>query len=247
MFKVWYRDFKVWTRYFTSSFVANLGEPILYLLAIGFGLGRYVASFDGLSYAEFIAPALVVVSVMNTASFETTFSSYTRMAVQKTFDAIAATPLTFRQIVRGEILWAASKACFSSMVIFGVVAAFGLVKTPWAFAVVLICAVQGILFASLGILATAFAKSYEMFNYYFTLFISPMFLFSGTFFPLGGLPDWVYAVAWAMPLTHAVAGAREIFQGPPGPVFFKSLLWLGIAAALVSWAAVRKMEKRLFV
>ncbi len=247
MFKVWYRDFKVWTRYFTSSLVANLGEPFLYLLAIGFGLGRYVTQFNGLSYAEFIAPALVVVSVMNASSFETTFSSYTRMAVQKTFDAIAATPLTFRQIVCGEILWAASKACFSSMVIFLVVAAFGLVKTPWALSVIFICVVEGILFSSLGMLATALAKSYEMFNYYFTLFISPMFLFSGTFFPLSGLPDWVYGVAWAMPLTHAVAGAREVFQGPPGPVFFKSLVWLSVAAALVAWVAVRRMEKRLFV
>lgn len=247
MFKVWYRDFKVWTRFFTSSLVANLGEPFLYLVAIGFGLGRYVASFDGMSYSEFIAPALVVVSAMNAASFETTFSSYTRMTVQRTFDAIAATPISFRQIVWGEILWAATKACFSSMIIFLVVAAFGLVKSPWALSVILICAVQGLLFASLGMLATSLAKSYEMFSYYFTLFISPMFLFSGTFFPLEGLPVWVTSVAWALPLTHAVAGAREVFQGAPGGVFLKSILWLSTAAALISWLAVRRMEKRLFV
>jgi lipooligosaccharide transport system permease protein len=247
MFKVWHRDLVVWSHYFFSSLVANLGEPFLYLLAIGYGLGRYVNSFSGMSYSEFIAPALVVVSVMNTASFETTFSSYTRMTVQKTFDAIAATPLSFRQIVWGEILWAATKACFSSMVIFLVVGAFGLIHSPWALGVVILCVLEGIVFSSLGMLMTALARSYDAFNYYFTLFISPMFLFSGTFFPLTGLPSWIYGVAWCLPLTHAVQGARELFAGPPGLTFLKSCLWLGIAAVLSSWVAVRKMERRLFV
>src|SRR3990167_7708283 len=121
MFKVWYRDFIVWSHYKGASLVANLGEPLLYLFALGYGLGRYITSFDGMSYSEFIAPDLVVVSVMNTASFENTFSSYTRLSVQKTYDAIAVTPLSLKQIILGEILWATTKGCFSAfmmMVVF---------------------------------------------------------------------------------------------------------------------------------
>ncbi|MFO1518436.1 MAG: ABC transporter permease [bacterium] len=247
MFKIWYRDLKVWSRYWPSSLVANLGEPLLYLFALGFGVGRYVTGIDGMSYAEFIAPALVVASVMNTATFETTYSSYTRMAVQKTFDAIAVTPLSFRQIVMGEILWAATKGVLSGAVILLVFSAARLVHSPWAPVVLVVCFVEGILFSSLGMLATSIAKSYDFFTYYFTLFISPMFLLSGTFFPLKGLPGWITKAAWFLPLTHAITGAREIFLGHFNSTLAFSLLWLVLLTVVISAVAVVRMEKRLFV
>ncbi len=245
MFKVWYRDFLVWSRFLFSSLVANLGEPFLYLLAIGYGVGRHVSGFEGVAYADFIAPAIVVVSVMNSASFETTFSSYTRMAIQKTFDAIACTPLTLKDIVLGEIFWATTKACFSSLTIFLVLTLFGLVHTPLALGVVLICFVEGVLFSSLGMLVTGTARSYEIFNYYFTLFISPMFLFSGTFFPLSDLPRWAQGIAWFLPLTHAARAARELFFGHFSFTFVISFFWLCVVASLSCWLAVLKMERRL--
>lgn len=247
MFKVWYRDFAVWSHYKWASMVANLGEPLLYLFAIGFGLGSYVTSIEGMTYAEFIAPALVVASVMNSATFETTYSSYTRMAQQKTFDAIAVTPLSFKQIVLGEILWATTKGCFSGLIILVVFWIAGLVHSPWALAILILCFVEGVLFASLGMLATSMAKNYDFFTYYFTLFISPMFLFSGTFFPLKGFSSWMIGITWFLPLTHAVKGARELFSGRMGLAFGGSLLWLALVGVFFCWLSVKKMEKRLWV
>jgi lipooligosaccharide transport system permease protein len=206
-----------------------------------------VNTINGMSYAEFIAPALVAASVMNTATFETTYSSYTRMAVQKTFDAIAVTPLSFKQIVMGEILWATTKGCLSGLVILIVFSAAGLLHSPFAALVLVLCFIEGILFASIGMLATALAKSYDFFTYYFTLFISPMFLFSGTFFPLQGLPKYLMGVAWFLPLTHAVNGARAVCTGDLGLAFWKEMAWLAVVGVLINWIAVKKMEKRLYV
>ncbi len=247
MFKIWYRDFIVWTHYKGASLVANLGEPLLYLFALGYGLGRYVTSFGGESYAEFISPALVVVSVMNTASFENTFSSYTRLSVQKTYDAIAVTPLSLKQIILGEILWATTKSCFSAFMMMIVFWIAGLIHHPLAISILLLCFIVGVLFSSMGMLVTALAKSYEFFSYYFTLFISPMFLFSGTFFPLHELPSWAKWIAWFLPLTHAVTAARELFAGRISLTLGLALLWLIVASLIFTWIAVRRMEKRLVV
>lgn len=248
MFKVWYRDFFVWTHYKGASLVANLGEPLLYLFAFGFGLGRLItATIGGKTYSEFIAPALIMVSVMNTASFETTFSSYTRLATQKTFEAIAVTPISFRDIILGEILWATTKGCFSALIMLAVFAVAGLVHHPLAVLSLVLCFIAGVLFSSLGMIMTALAKNYEFFSYYFTLFISPMFLFSGTFFPLGEIGVWAKALSWILPLTHAVQATRELFDGRLSWMFLGNVVWLIVAGAIATWFAVKKMEKRLVV
>lgn len=247
MFKVCYRNYKVWSRYIGSSLVANIGEPLLYLLALGFGVGHYVQEIEGKPYSQFIAPALVVVAIMNAATFETTFSSYTRLAVQKTFDAMAVTPLSIRDIVFGEILWAAFKGLFSASVIMLVLAACGLIKSPWALMVLPLGFVEGLLFAAIGLWVSSYANGYEVFNYYFTLFISPMFLFSGTFFPLDHMPLLVQKVAWLFPLTYASQGAREVFFGSPGKIYFFSFFILLILTLFISFLTLKKLEKKILV
>lgn len=184
---------------------------------------------------------------MNAATFETTFSSYTRLAVQKTFDAMAVTPLSVQDIVLGEILWAAFKGLFSAAIILGVLSVFGLVKSPWALMVLPLGFIEGFLFATLGLLVSAYASGYEVFNYYFTLFISPMFLFSGTFFPLNHLPNLVQKIAWIFPLTHASKAAREVFFAAPSWTYINSLLiLLWFTLPLVYWV-LKKMEKKILV
>ncbi len=247
IFKVWRRDLVVWQKYLLASLVANFGEPLLYLFAMGYGLGRFVQSFNGMSYAEFIAPAILVVSVMNGASFETTFSSYTRMAVQKTFNGIAMTPVSMQEVIGGEILWAATKAMLTSSAIFLVLLVFNLIHSPLVFLMPLVMVVEGLMFASLGMLMTSLAKSYDYFSYYFTLLISPMFLFSGTFFPLDNLPRWAQIVAYFLPLTYPVKVARDLFAGRFTGEDALIILGLFIFAVLVGIIAVRRLVRRLVV
>ena len=208
MFKVWYRDFIVWSQYKWSSLVASLGEPLLFLLAFGFGLGRWVKQIEGVSYVEFIAPALIMATVMHACTLEVTYSSYTRMTIQRTFDAIAVTPVSLTDIVWGEILWGASKGCFSGMVMWTVFALFGLFSLKFFPLFLILCSISGLLFSAIGLLVSSYAKSYQTFNYYITLFISPMFMLSGTFFPLTQYPPALKILSYLFPLTHFVAASR---------------------------------------
>ncbi len=247
VFKVWRRDLTVWQKYLAASLVANFGEPLLYLLAMGYGLGRFVGQMDGVNYVEFIAPAILIVSVMNGASFETTFSSYTRMEVQKTFHGVAMTPVSMEEVIAGEILWAMTKALITSSAIFLVLLLFGLIHSPWVCLVPVVMAVTGLLFAALGMLMTSLARSYDFFSYYFTLFISPMFVFSGTFFPLDPLPTWARVLAHFLPLTYAVRMARHLFSG----IFLWQdllfLLALLLAALGIAWLAIIRLVRRTMV
>ena len=247
IFKVWRRDFIVWQKYFTASLAANFAEPLLYLFAMGYGLGRMVPEVQGMSYVEFIAPAILITTVMNSSSFETTFSSYTRMEVQKTFNGIATTPVSMAEVVGGEILWAATKAMVTSSVIFLVLAVFNLIPSLWVALVPLVMACTGLLFASLGMLMTSFARSYDHFTYYFTLFISPMFLFSGTFFPLDNLPGWAIKLAYFLPLTYPVRVARHLFAGHFGVFDVLALGGMVAAAVILGLISVRRLVKRLIV
>jgi len=247
LFKVWRRDLIVWQKYLVASLVANFGEPLLYLFAMGYGLGRFVTSFDGLSYAQFIAPAILVVSVMNGASFETTFSSYTRMEVQKTFNGIAMTPVSMHEVIGGEILWAATKSMLTSSAIFVVLLIFRLIPSPWVLLMPFVMIVTGLLFASLGMLMTSFARSYDYFTYYFTLFVSPMFLFSGTFFPIDRLPAWAKTFAYFLPLTYPVRIARDLFAGRFVLFDGLSLAGMVVVALTLGYFAILRLVKRLVV
>lgn len=247
IFKVWHRDLTVWKKYFAVSLVANFAEPLLYLFAMGYGLGRFVPEMGGVSYAQFIAPAILITTVMNAASFETTFSSYTRMEVQKTFSGIAMTPVSMGEVIGGEILWAATKSMLTSSVIFLVLAGFDLIHSPWVALMPVVMAATGFLFASLGMLMTSFARSYDHFTYYFTLFISPMFLFSGTFFPLENLPHWAKTLAHFLPLTYAVAVSRRLFAGLFAWQDLAVLFGILLVAALLGGIAVRRLVRRLIV
>jgi len=236
------RDLRVWRRFLPSSMVGNLTEPFLYLLALGYGLGSLVVEIQGMSYIQFIAPGLVVSATMYAATFEGTYGTYTRMA---TFEGILATPVGVAEVAAGDILYAAVKATAAGCAVLLVVATFGLVHSPWALLVPVLTLVCGILFSGLAVVVAGLSPSYEFFNYYFTLAITPMFLFSGIFFPLSQLPDWAQTVAWFSPLTHAAAISRVLFSGQIDGAVALDSLWLGIAALLPYYPAVLLLRRRL--
>jgi lipooligosaccharide transport system permease protein len=242
--RVWRRNMESWRKYYRSSLVGALGEPILSLLAIGYGLGRFV-DIAGVPYVEFLAPGILAAAAMNAASFESTFGSFTRMTEQRTYDAILATPIGVREIVAGDALWAASKATLSGTAVLLVATAAGLVRSPWALALPPLALLVGLVFGAMGLVVSARARAYDFFTYYFTLAITVMYLFSGVFFPIESLPVWARAIAWCLPLTHAVAAARACMGGTVGPWLAVHVAVLG-AVLLAAYAlAVRWIGRRL--
>lgn len=247
LFKVWRRDLVVWQKNLVFYLLVNFVEPLIYLLAMGYGLGRFVGRMQGMSYVEFIAPAMLVFSVMNGTSFETTYGSYTRLKEQKTAHGIAMTPVSMAEVIGGEILWATTKAAMTGSVIFLVLGIFNLLHSWWILLMPLVMLATGFLFAALGMMMTSLAKNYDFFSYYYTLFISPMFVFSGTFFPLDPLPAWARTLAHFLPLTYAVKVARNLFLGIftwMDGLYIVGLFALGLVVA--GWAT-RRLVRQILV
>jgi len=214
--RLWQRNRDVFLKLWRSEVPGFFGEPIMMLLAMGFGLGTYVALDDGQRYVEFIAPGIIAAYAMFSASFECTYGSFMRMKHQKTYDSIIATPLSIDDVSAGEILWGATRSVITASVILVVVAAFGLVESPWAVLVLPMAALTGLMFSSIALFFTSVAPSIYSFNYYFTLFITPMFFVSGVFFPISAFPDVMQHLTWIAPLTPVADLTRAMVSGRLG-------------------------------
>ncbi len=191
----------------------NFIDPILYLWAMGFGLGAYITKINDLSYINFLAPGLVASSAMFATSYEMTYDSFTRMSYHRTFHAMVATPVSMDDVVMGEVMYGTFKGVLYGTVFLAVTLLFGLVKSPLAIMVPLPLAVMAVAFSIISMLWTSLAPNYDSFGYFFTLLISPMFLFSGIFFPIETLPEGVRTLAWMTPLYHTVEIVRPLILG----------------------------------
>jgi len=210
---VWRRNFLVWRKLAIPSVLGNLADPLIYMLGLGYGLGGLLPKVSGVSYLSFLAAGTVVSSTMNAATFEALYSAFSRMHVQKTWDAILNTPLSIDHVLMGELVWAASKSLLSGLAILIVITALGLTTSLLALWVIPVIFLTGLAFAAMGLIICALAPSYDFFMYYFTLFITPMMLVSGVFFPADQLPAILHTVAAWMPLSHAVLLARPLLLG----------------------------------
>jgi len=228
------------------NFIPPLLEPILYLVALGFGLGFFVKEIEGISYTRFIAPALFSITTMYAAFFECTYASFVRMYYQKAFDAIIATPVNIDEVVAGELLSGATKAFINGGIVLGVIAVFGLVDLRYLMILLPFGFVAGVLFAALGMICTAIVPSIDSFNYPIFLFITPMFLFSGTFFPMSILPEPIVVLAYVfLPLTHVVKIARSLTLGAPEANLLLSFTWIAVVSTISSILAINLMRRRL--
>jgi len=240
--RVWQRNFTVYRKLYISSLAINFVEPVLYLVALGFGLGALVKEIQGRPYIEFIAPGIVASSAMFAATFECTYGTYVRMTYQRTFDAILATPVNLDDLVAGELMWGATKSVLYGAIIMVVIYAWGLVESPLIVLALPVLFVSGLLFASVSVVYSAMVPGIDWFNYFFTLFMTPMFLFSGIFFPLDTLPPLATKIAFFTPLYHVVNVVRSLADGHvPG----WEVLWVLAAAALLSPYPFRAMRRRM--
>lgn len=245
VWKVWRRDFDVFMKTWKVNFFPPLLEPIFYLVAFGFGLGTLVSGI-GLPYKQFIASALVAISVMNSSFFECTYGSFVRMYYQKTFDGIITTPVSVEEVIAGELLWGATRSMISSTIVLGVIAVFGLISSPLFILVLPIAFLGGLMFSSIGMCFTAIAPNIDFFNYPAFLFITPMLLLSNTFFPLSLFPSALQSFATAvLPLVHQVSLTRGLVLGTIEPVTLLSLIWIGAVTVFFFILSINLMKKRL--
>ena len=245
---VFLRNLLVWRKLAIPSLLGNIAEPLMWLVACGYGMGALVGKItvDGqpVPYILFLASGSICMSAMQAASFEALYSAFSRMHVQKTWDGIMNAPVGLDDIVLAEMLWAAFKALFTVTAILGVMLALNISHSPKMLLAWPILLGVGITFSSMALVFNAMAKGYDFFTYYFTLFLTPTMFLSGVFFPLDQLPAPVRVVADWLPLSNAVALVRPLFmdQWPRDVLHHGSVL---LAYAVVSfWVALALTRKR---
>ncbi|WDD94277.1 ABC transporter permease [Burkholderia sp. FERM BP-3421] len=242
---VWRRNYLVWKKLAVASMLGNLADPMIYLFGLGFGLGLMVGRVDGVSYIAFLAAGTVGSSVMMSASFESMYSGFSRMHVQRTWEAIMHTPLSLGDIVLGEIVWAASKAVLSSCAIMVVAGLLGYASFPSMLVALPVIVLAGLAFASVAMIVTALASSYDFFMFYQTLVMTPMMLLSGVFFPITQLPAFARHVAYALPLANAVDLIRPAMLGRPASDVGVHLAVLAAYAAGGFLVSARLFKRRM--
>jgi lipooligosaccharide transport system permease protein len=247
--RVWQRNRDVYFVTWKTNLVPPLLEPILYLLAFGAGIGALVkqVSYRGemIGYTAFIAPGLLATQVMFQSFFENTYNTFVRMVYQRTFDAIVTTPLTLEDVMAGELLWGASKGTIGCTIMMAAISGFGLIHYPQALVIVPFSFLAGLFFAGLALCFTGVVPQIDVFNFPIFLFVMPMFLFSGTFFPLDVLPLWAQRLAYALPLTHVTRVMREACLGRLPADLVWDLLYVALATLPIDLLGIHLMKKRL--
>ena len=242
---VWRRNFLVWKKLAVSSILGNIADPMISLMAFGYGLGSLLPSVGGVPYIQFLAAGTVCMSTMNAATFESLYSAFSRMHVQRTWDGIMNAPVSLEDVVLGELTWAASKSFLSGLAIMSVVWLLGLAGGPQSVLILGVVVLIGAAFAAIGLVVNALARAYDTFTYYFTLVITPMAFLSGVFFPVTQLPPWLQTFAQVLPLLHAIALARPLLLGhwPDAPLLHIAVLML--YAAVGAYIAIVLTRRRL--
>jgi len=243
---VWRRNFLVWKQLAGASMLGNFGDPFLYLLGLGYGLGAYIGDMGGIPYMAYLASGILCSSTMNTATFESLYSAFTRMNQQGTWESMLATPVRLQEIIAGEQIWAATKSLISGTAIFLVAGLLGGIQ-QWETALLALPVIFliGLAFSGPALAICAISPSYDFFLYYFTLAVTPMFLFCGVFYPIDTLPNPVQLIAQLLPLTHAVALIRPLLTEMPLTLPWLHVGVLALYAASGFTLATRLTSRRL--
>jgi lipooligosaccharide transport system permease protein len=242
-------------RTFRASIFSSFLNPVLFLLAMGVGLGTYVdrsgsatQALGGLSYLQFLAPGLLAATAMQAAAFESTFPIMGGLTWQKTFHAMYATPVSARDIVIGNLVWIALRLTMIAAIFTLVMAAFGAAASPLIVLGIPAAVLTGMAFSAPIAAFSATQRTAEKFNAVFRFGITPLFLFSGTFFPVSNLPPEIQPIAWLSPLWHGVELSRALALGTIGAAPGLALIHVGVLVAVVAAGTVwafRTVEARL--
>jgi lipooligosaccharide transport system permease protein len=245
---VFRRNFLVWRKLALPSLVGNIAEPLITLVAFGYGLGMLIGTVNlngsAVPYILFLASGSVCASAMQAASFEALYSAFSRMQVQRTWDGIMNAPVRLDDVVFAEMLWAAFKALFTSTVILAVMLALNISRSPMLLLALPLLALVGITFSCIALIFNALAKGYDFFTYYFTLFLTPTMFLSGVFFPRDQLPAVLRHISDWLPLTAAVELIRPLFLGQWPAQGLQNLAVMVTYAVAGFWLALALTRKR---
>jgi lipooligosaccharide transport system permease protein len=249
LFSVWYRHFRVYARNIISNGFPAFIEPLIFLAAIGIGLGMFIESINGIPYIKFLASVIVIPTAMYTAAFECTFGTFIRLEFDKVYDGMLASSITINDLFIGEIIFAGTKGCFFSAIVLFVITVFGVpLKIEPEYTAVLIPLaglLTGLVFGAFSLYITSFVKTINHFNFYFTGFLTPLFFFSGIVFPLDHLPDILQILSEILPLVHAVEIVRSLYFNSFHLRFFYDLIYLLFFTIIFGYLALKRLEKRL--
>ena len=245
---VFLRNLLVWRKLAIPSLVGNIAEPLMWLVAFGYGMGALVGEVQlggtRVPYILFLASGSICMSAMNAASFEALYSAFSRMHVQKTWDGIMNAPVSLDNVVMAEMLWAGFKAMFTVTAILGVMLVLGISHSPKLLAAWPVLLAVGITFSCIALIFNAMAQGYDFFTYYFTLFLTPMMFLSGVFFPRDQLPPALRLVSDWLPLTNAVELVRPMFMDQWPAHALRSALVLAGYTVAAYWLALALTRKR---
>lgn len=239
------RNALVWRKQLWAAMMMNFGEPLLYLLGMGYGLGYFVREMSGMGYLTFLASGVAALSVMTSATFEGMYSAYSRMVPQRTYEAILATPLSVDDIAAGEMLWSGCKAMISGASILLVAALLGAVGGWQALWTLPLMVLVGLAFTGPALMVTALARDWQTFQYYMTLAVTPMMMLCGVFYPLDAFPPALQSFAQALPLTHAVDLLRPLVAGRPADGLWEHVLYLLLFTLTSGAGAVLLLRRRM--
>lgn len=250
LYSVWYRHMRVYTRNLFSNGLPPFLEPLIFLAGVGLGLGQFIGTMDGVPYIEFLGVGLLVTAGMWTASFECTYGTFIRLEFEKVYDGMLAAPITARDLIVGELIWAGTKGIFFTfavLVVFLILAVFGypVVPLPQALLTPLFGFLVGLMFGTMSMFVTSFVKVINHFNFYFTGLLSPMFFFSGVVFPLSQLPRGLQWFAELVPLTHPTRLVRGLCTGRYDWIMLADLAYILAFIAIMGLLAVRRLQKRM--
>ena len=229
--------------------LAEIFEPLLYLLAFGVGVGALVGHVPGLggasvTYPEFVAPALLATAAMNGAMNETTFNMYGKLTTDQTYESILTTPMSVRSVALGEVCWALLRGTLVSTAFLVVVSALGLVHSPAALLVVPSAVLIGFTFASIGLVVVTLLRSWQDFQL-IQLVMLPMFLFATTFFPLNVYPRPIRVFVEILPLYHSIELTRATFLGTGGRHVVIAMVYLAALGAVALTLGVHRLDRTL--
>lgn len=239
------RSLHVLKKTWITKFVMNFSQPLLYMTAMGLGVGAYISDMDGISYFKYVGTGTVAITALWEASFSCTYDVYVKMHYQKIYHPILAAPVTVSGIAWGEIWAAVFKSVLYAFAVFLAIVVLGFVNSWTAVVFLLPLALLALVVALLSLIFTAVNPSIEFFNYFTNLFIAPAYLFSGIFFPLETLPNWAQAIAWINPVYHGVSLSRGILLGNLPDFWVAHLGVLVIMAAFLSLWPTKLLYRKL--